>query len=226
MKRVINKSVSIASVLLLLVLLPPTVWGQKKVFISSPYYNIDIGLNFTGQCGPENDAVFSQYGSVSSFNNMRFVGPQTRVHPCWMECKGQLSDFSITGEGSLVSFQICPDYDPEPRSATVKSGPSAFRPILQVMDKAAVEEYLVSSEEIAIVPLANSVFFRYTDNFSVANPELQWETEIGKGVIESRSVIFHVPLDQLGKGKPVTLQVKYNNGNETGMWDIRIIPVK
>jgi hypothetical protein len=221
------------SSILLVFLLPASteINGQRKVFISSPLYNIDIGLNFSGQCGPEGGAVFSQYGAVSSFNNMRFVASQTKVHPCCMEYKGKAADFQINGDGSIVSFQVCPDYDPEPQKATVKHGPAPFKPILKVMDKEEVAEFLKSGNgapalPFETLPFSEFVFFSYTDNFSVANPELQWETEVGKGVIESRTVIFYVALNELGKGKPIELNEYYKGENENGMWNIRIIPMK
>lgn len=213
------------SVLFIFPLMPQ---AQKKTqFLSSPYYNIDIGLTFSGGCGPEEDgATFSQYAAISSFNEMRFVASSTPSHPCWLEKKGKLPLFSLTGEGRIVSFQICPDYDPEPRTATIKHGPEPFAPVLTVMSKKEVEDYLLSQDELPVLPLVASVYLRYSDNFSVSNPELQWETEVGKGVVESRIVVFSISLADLGKGKPVQLSIPYKYGRENGTWDIRLMTVK
>jgi hypothetical protein len=200
--------------------------AQRTQFLSSPYYHIDIGLNFTGTCSPEEGAAFSQYGAISSFNQMRFVATPSASYPCWLEKKGKTPFINLNGDGSIVSFQICPDYDPDPRTATIKHGPVPFLPLLTVMDKAEVEEYLLSQNEIPVIPLVPSVYLRYSDNFSVSNPELQWETEVGKGVVESRYVVFSISLAEIGKGKDILLQIPYKDGKEAGTWDIRILPVK
>ena len=213
--------------LLLIFIFPVILHAQRTQFLSSPYYNIDIGLTFTGGCGPEEDgATFSQYAAISSFNEMRFAASSTLSHPCWLEKKGKVPSFSLNGEGRIVSFQICPDYDPDPRAATVKHGPEPFTPLLMVMSKEEVDVYLQSQDEIPNIPLVPSVYLRYSDNFSYSNPELQWETEVGKGVVESRIVVFHLSLAELGKGKPIQFQIPYKYGKENGNWDITLMTVK
>lgn len=217
----------VVSNLLLIFIFPLALLPQKTQFLSSPYYNIDIGLTFTGICGPEEDgATFSQYAAIGSFNVMRFMASNSPAYPCWLEQKGEIPFLSINGDGRIVSFQICPDYDPDPRAATVKHGPEPFAPILEVMSKKEVEDYLTSQDEIPNIPLVPSVYLRYSDNFSIANPELQWETEVGKGVVESRKVVFHLSLAELGKGKTIKLTIPYKKGKENGTWDITLMTVR
>ncbi len=224
----IKKSAGALAYLFVIFLFPGMLKAQKTEFLSSPLYNIDIGLTFSGGCGPEEDgATFSQYAAISSFNEMRFMAASSPSYPCWLQQKGKVPFLNINGEGRIVSFQICPDYDPDPRVASVKHGPEPFTPVLTVMSKEEVDEYLHSRDEPPPnVPLVPSVYLRYSDNFSISNPELQWETEVGKGVVESRTVIFNLSLDELGKGKPIQIQIPYKSGKETGTWNITLMTVK
>jgi hypothetical protein len=197
-------------------------YAQNSKFISSPVYHVDIGLNYTGQCSPyEDGATFSQYSAIGTFNSLRFVGSLSTEYPCWIQPKDNVAFIMTNGEGNIVTYQICPDFDPEPRKARVTYGPVPFKPCLAVLSKEELEGYLEESDFVPEnPPLAPVVWFRYSDCFSIANPELRWETEIGGGVAESRMVFFYVTLINLGKGEPIHLTVPYHNGLEVGTWDI------
>lgn len=201
-------------------------YSQNQTFISSPVYHVDIGLNYTGKCDPfENGATFSQYSAIGTFNSLRFVGSLSTDYPCWIQPKDKVAFIMTNGEGRIVTYQICPDFDPEPRPARVTYGPVPFRPCLTVLSKEELTEYLEESGVVPeLPPLAPVVWFRYSDCFSIANPELRWETEIGGGVAESRYAYFYVTLIGLGKGERIHLTVPYQNGFETGTWDITFIP--
>jgi hypothetical protein len=208
------------------IFLPFTVLAQKSVFLGSPAFNLDISLNFKGVCDPYDGAVFSQYSAISSFNNMHFTRSLSPDHPCWLKSSDLASSFMIHGEGRIVTFQICPDFDPDPQNARITSGPDPFRPTLTILDKDEIAEYTSTLDDIPVLPLGPLVYIRYSDNFRVVDQELKWETEIGKGVIESRSCVFCISSISLGEGKPVKMTVPYQEGKETGNWDIEIIPVK
>jgi|WetSurMetagenome_2_1015567.scaffolds.fasta_scaffold130061_2 hypothetical protein len=206
-------------------LYPGKGYCQHTKFISSPEYHLDIGLNFTGQCSPyEGGATFSQYSAISSFNSIRFVGSQSDDYPCWIQEKGVPALFRVNGDGNIVTFQICPDFDPEPQEARVTFGPERFKPCLTVMDNHEVDEYLREGDSIPINPIAPSVWFSYSDCFRIVKPELQWVTDIGKGVAESRSVVFYISLKDLGKGEKIEIEREYQDGLEKGMWEITFIP--
>lgn len=197
--------------------------AQNSVFISSPNYHVDISLNFTGQCDPYEGAVFSQYSAISQFNSVKFVASQTKEHPCWILQGGGVPFINIEGEGRFVSFRICPHYDPEPQPARITYGPSFFNPTLKVLSKEELIDY-IESENPEVMPLATSVWFKYSDSFSIAQPELEWNTNIGSGCAETRQVVFHVPLEALGKGEIIETTVPYNYIGESGTWNILFTP--
>ncbi len=198
-------------------------YAQEKIFISSPVYNVDISLNSTGTCSPWGDgASFIQYSAISQFNSIRFVASQPKEYPCWIEDYEKKSSFVfINGEGRIVSFKICPDFDPDEYPARVTRGPLPFQPVLEVLDEEKLLEYYeLTGRELEVPPIVPSVWFMYNDNFGYQNTALEWETDIGHYPIESRSFIFHVPLESLGKGKSIHITVSYEDQGEIGTWDI------
>ena len=199
-------------------------FAQKKEFISSPVYHVDISLNYTGKCSQWGDgASFIQYSAISQFNSIRFVPSLSEQHPCWIgDETGTMSNIQVSGEGRIVSIKICPDYDGEERPARITRGPLPFQPTLQVItvDEGLEYYFELTGNEPEVLPIVPSVWFKYSDSFRLTNAELEWQTDIGGYPIGSHIFVFHVPLESLGKGERIHTTVPYKTRGETGTWDI------
>jgi hypothetical protein len=206
---------------------------KKSVFLSSPLYTIDIGFELAGKCDPYNGASFSNLDLYSGFSSLRFVPSPTPVHPCWLEDKAgaagmNVASFQIQGRGEIRSFAICPAWEDEKSAipAKVMRGPKPFKPILQVLTAAEAEERLKNpTDPMTPLPMVPVVWLEYRTSFSIHGDELAWEhPKLSLGQIEDFSVVFYIPLAEIGQGRYVSLKVPHAAESENGFWSITLTP--
>jgi hypothetical protein len=200
--------------------------ADKQVFVSSADYDITVQLNYTREVSPEGEqGGFSSYTSTGEFKNVRFGPSPSKEFAAWFERRlapgAAVPVRQISGEGRIGPFVIAPAWqDPnetiEPR---ITAGPLPFAPGLDVLtyEMAHAED----EDSMPLVPLVSTVWLRYNEGFSIAEPELKWEYPgFAKGQVESDGVVFSVPLTRLANGEDIEVNVPYENGAAHGEWKI------
>jgi hypothetical protein len=224
---VLRKSVLFAAAVAALAYGPA--FADKQIFVSSADYDITIQLSYTREVSPEGEqGGFSSYTSTGEFKNVRFGPSPSNDFEAWFEKR--LSDVAgapamqvpqVTGEGTVGPFVIAPAWeDPnETIQPRITSGPRPFVPNLQVLtfEMAHRED----PDSMPPVPLVPTVWLRYNESFSIAEPELKWEYPgFAIGTIEGDGVVFSVPVARLAKGEDLEINVPYENGAAHGEWKI------
>jgi len=212
-----------------IVLAAQSALADKQIFIGSAAYDITIQLSYTRKVSPEGEqGGFSSYTSTGEFKNVRFGPSPSKEFEAWFETRlsgpaggPAMPSPQVKGEGTIGPFTIAPAWeDPnetiEPR---ITSGPRPFAPTLNVLtfEMAHAEE----EESMPVVPLVSTVWLRYNENFSIAEPELKWEyPKFAIGAIESDAVVFSVTTASLANGEDLEIRVPYENGDAHGEWKI------
>ncbi len=206
----------------------------KSVFLSSPRYTIDIGFRMTGRCDPYEGATFKHLDLYSSFSSIRFVASPSQAFGCWIEptpgpAGGGIAVHRVQGRGEIRGFDICPAWEEEqtPIPARVTKGPAPFAPSLIVISEEEARARLENpADPFTPMPMVPSVWFKYTTGFSIKGDELAWEHEnLSISQIEDYSMVFSVPVEELGKGKYISLEVPHADASESGTWSITISPL-
>jgi len=200
--------------------------GQAGELVPSPAYAIYVGMNQQGFCGSTtNSGWFEGFDFDSSFQNVRLLPPGPgNPYPAGSFSTGAgLPVRSFTGQGDVVSYAICPDYDPEPNPNSVTMGPQPFEPFLQI----------VPNPESAPVPLTGdsgpyvAIQF-FMGSAAGGGPIMEWGSRIGKGVLgaqyDSFNVIFSVGWDSIMSGEEFQVGSLYQDEGEVQEWTMRFIP--
>jgi hypothetical protein len=203
----------------------------RKVFVSSAEYDITVQLSYTRQVSALGEqGGFSSYTSTGEFKNVRFGPSPSKEFEAWFEQRLSSSAggpaipaMQVTGEGTIGPFVIAPAWE-DPNEAIqprITSGPRPFAPTLNVLTFEMAHEEDEDEDSIPLVPLAPTVWLRYNESFSIADPELTWDyPKFAGGVIESDAVVFSVPVASLAKGEDLVVEVPYENGSASGEWKI------
>jgi len=203
--------------------------AEKQVFVSSAEYEITVQLSYTCQVSPLGEqGGFSSFTSTGEFKNVRFGPSPSKEFEAWFEQRlspsagaPAIPALQITGEGTIGPFVIAPAWE-DPNEAIqprITSGPRHFAPNLQVLTFEMAHEG--EEDSIPVVPLVPSVWLRYNESYSIADPELQWDyPNFAGGVIESDAVVLSVPVASLAKGEDLEVKVPYTNGTASGEWKI------
>ena len=203
--------------------------ADKQVFVSSAEYDITVQLSYTREVSPLGEqGGFSSYTSTGEFKNVRFGPSPAKGFEAWFEQRlspsagtPAIPAMQITGEGTIGPFVIAPAWE-DPNEAIqpkITSGPRPFAPTLNVLTFEMAHEE--DEDSIPVVPLVPTVWLRYNESYSIADPELQWDyPNFAGGVIESDAVVFSVPVASLAKGEDLEVKVPYSNGTASGEWKI------
>jgi hypothetical protein len=212
-----------------IVLAAQSALADKQVFVGSATYDITIQLSYTRKVSPEGEqGGFSSYTSTGEFKNVRFGPSPSKECEAWFEQRlspspgaPAMPSRQITGEGTIGPFVIAPAWeDPsEPIQPKITSGPRPFAPNLEVVTFEMAHEE--GEDTFPLVPLAPTVWLRYNESYSIADPELQWDyPEFAGSYIESNKVVFSVPVASLAQGADLEVKVPYTYGGAVGEWKI------
>lgn len=208
--------------------------GEKTVFVGSPGYTVTIQLSYTRQVDPLGEqGGFSSYTATGEFEDVRFGPSQAKGFEAWFQKRVfvpagapnrsavSLPSMQVQGKGTIGPFTIAPAWeDPnEPIQPRITAGPRTFQPNLNVITFDMAHEDIEDS--IPPVPLVPTVWFRYNESYSIADPELQWEyPKFAGGQVEGGSVVFSIPLQSLAEGEDLDIRVPYVDGTARGEWKI------
>lgn len=207
-----------------IILLSSASFPQKKtVFVSSPEYIINIYFQSTGDCNPNNGAVFNSLTFTAQFSDFKFVGSNAKGFAAMFSSKKsdyKLGGRQVHGIGKLMDFNICPDWETEKDQwdNKVTSGPNEFSPSLEMQHESTV------IDTSGIVPLVETAFIKFNTNFEFNT--LKFESHIAKGYIENYSFTFSFPLSKVGKGEDFEIEVPFNAESESGKWIVDFAVVK
>jgi hypothetical protein len=203
--------------------------AEKQVFVSSADYTVTVQLSYTREVSPLGEqGGFSSYTSTGEFRNVRFGPSPARDFEAWFEQRLSSSAggptipaMQVTGEGTIGPFVIAPAWE-DPNEAIqpkITHGPRPFAPTLNVLtfEMAHPED----ADSMPPVPLVPTVWLRYNESYSIADPELVWDyPKFAGGLVESDAVVFSVPVASLAKGEDLEIKVPYENGAAKGEWKI------
>lgn len=210
---------------------PSGLIAKKTVFLSSPRYKISIACNVQGKCDPYEGAAFSMLSFSTDFEIAKFGAPVAETYEVWFYTQSEdmsaawIPGIQIHGEGTILGYKICPAWETEEDEieAKVTSGPSPFKPWLEVLSEKVIRDTASLETVLPIVPTA---WFRFTSGFSVGGDELAWEYEkLGTCSIENYYLTFGVPVDDLAQGKAVMIDTTINYGYETDKWSVIFTPL-
>jgi len=193
----------------------------------SPAYGIYVGMDQTGFCGPTtNSGWFSAFQFDSAFQNLRFIppGPENPFPNGGFYSKGTILPMqSIHGEGDILSFSICPDYDGVANPNSITMGPKPFEPSLQIL----------MGEDLPPVPIVGDtgphVAILYDMGSAVGGGSiLEWESRIAKGILgapnDRFSIVFSVGWNSIMAGEPFEVGAEYQDEGEIQTWTMRFVP--
>ncbi len=210
--------------------------SEAAEFIGSAVYDITIGLSYTVQSSAYGEqGGLDRYTAVGRFENVKFGPSMSPAFEAWFEVPiedagtgGVLPMTQINGTGQILDFELSPAWeDPEEAIAgRVTSGPREFTPVLMLVtfEMAHSEEYgqPEAQEDMSLVPLVPTLWFRYWENYSITDPELCWEYE-GFAIAEigSSGLFFSVPLYKLSEGEDFVLSRPLSGCPEAGEWTVQ-----
>jgi hypothetical protein len=218
--------------LLLPVFMPGLVRASGQVFLGSPYYDIMVTLEYTDEPDPYlSQGYIARYRSVSLLSHVKF-GPSfspefpamfaVSVYPSGQG--GEMPGIQVSGTGAIEYFELQPAWESDdPIEAVVVHGPEGFSPYMNVITTDMAAEIQGSADDdMPTVPLVPTLWFLFSENFSIADPELQWEYPgfAGNGIASSVAV-FSVPLARLGEGESFEIGMPYESETARGQWTIR-----
>ena len=206
----------------------------EDVFLSSPPYNITVTLEYTDP--PEiygSQGYIESYRSVSVFSNVVFgrsISPQYDAmfvagsSPAG--AGGSLPSMQKSGAGVIEYFTLQPAWesDDEAIDAVVTHGPEPFTPTLTLLTtEMAVDLMPVPDDEMAVLPIDPTVWILFSEGFSITDPELVWEyPEFAENSIGGSTVMFSIPLRDLGEGVEFIIDLPYQGDTATGTWTITL----
>lgn len=212
---------------------------KKTVFLGSARYDVTIGLSYTRQTSPEGEqGGFNRYTSVGRFEDVKFGPSPSPEFDAWFETKLDIPGANavvpmhqMTGKGEITDFEIAPAWE-DPHEAIppkITEGPKPFEPVLQLLTYAMAHEEDfdpdVPVEDMPVVPLAPTLWFRYSENFSPSGSELRWEYEgFALGAVDQSGFQFSVPLTTVADGKEVELSIPFTDGAAKGEWTVQFQP--
>ena len=217
--------------------------GLLGGFSSSPPYDIYVGANVTGNCGPfTNSGGFASLTFDSVIPGVRFSLPSEEGLPgpyggITQEAALPISvpGMGLLGEGELGAFTFCPEYEAPDRIHTcrVTSGPSPFEPSLSLG---------VSEGSVPVVPLVSTpgtpaagggegaLLVYSIGSTSDMSPIMTWDCGVGGsalgGALEPVQVTFSASWDQLMLGEEFSLDAIGEDEAETWEWTIRFVPAE
>jgi len=207
-------------------------------FAVSPAYDIYVGANVSGNCGPlTNSGGFASLTFDSVIRGIRFGPPSDEGLPGPFGGITQgdglqipLPGIGLLGEGELGAFSLCPMYEePDVHPCTVTEGPSPFEPSLSLGP---------SEMGIPVAPLVGTpapmgggeaLLLYSIGSTSDLGPIMKWDCEIGIGALggslEPVQAAFSTSWDRLLLGEEFSLQATSGDEGETWEWTIRFVPV-
>jgi len=226
----------VVTVALALALAPAGARAAEAVFVGSARYDIIVGLSYTRETSPEGEqGGFSRYTSVGRFENVKFGPSPSPEFAAWFEVRvgppeagAAMPMNQVSGRGEITDFTIAPAWE-DPNEAIepkITAGPEPFEPVLQLltfeMAHDAEPEEARTGEGIPNAPLVPTLWFMYSENFSVDGSELRWEyEEFALGAVEGSAVRFSVALGALAEGEDVELSIPFTDGAAKGEWTIQ-----
>lgn len=201
--------------------------GHASDLEPSPAYGVYVGMDQTGHCGPTtNSGWFSSLQFDSAFQNVRFIppGPENPLPNGGFYAEGTIIPMqSIHGEGDILTFSICPDYDGVANPNSITMGPKSFEPYMQIL----------MGEDLAAVPIVGDtgphVAILYDMGSAVGGGSiLEWESRIAKGILgapnDRFTVVFSVGWNSIMAGEPFEGRAEYQDEGEIQVWTIRFVP--
>lgn len=205
---------------------------------TSPAYDIYVGANVTGNCGPfTNSGGFAALTFDSVFRGIRF-SPPSDANPMG-PYGGILQEggvaipvvgMGLLGAGELGAFSFCPMYEPEAHTCTVTEGPSPFEPSLKIVP---------GETGIPVVPLVGTpvpggggeaILIYSIGAASGLSPIMMWDCEIGIGALGGSlnpvQLAFSTSWDRLMLGEEFDLGAISGDEGQNWAWTIRFVPVK
>jgi hypothetical protein len=193
----------------------------------SPSYGVYVGMDQTGFCGPTtNSGWFSTFQFDSAFQNVRFIppGPKNPLPNGGFYSEGTILPMqSIHGQGDILSFSICPDYDGVANPNSITMGPKPFEPIMQIL----------MGDDLAAVPIVGDtgphVAILYDMGSAVGGGSiLEWESRIAKGILgapyDRFTVVFSVGWESIMAGESFEMGAEYEDEGEVQVWTLRFVP--
>jgi hypothetical protein len=201
--------------------------GPRSDLEPSPAYGIYVGMDQTGFCGPmTNSGWFSSFQFDSAFQKVQFVppGPENPFPNGGFYSKGSpIPMQSVHGEGDVISFTICPDYDGVANPNSVTSGPKRFEPSLQIL----------MGEDLPAVPIVGDrgahVLILYDMGSAIGGGSiLEWESAIAKGILgapnDRFTIVFSVGWNSIMAGESFEVGAEYQDEGEIQAWTLRLVP--
>jgi hypothetical protein len=206
---------------------------------ASPTYDIYVGANVTGRCGPTtNSGGFAALTFDSVIHGVRFSPPSAEG-----DLPGPFGGIAqegampipvpgvgLMGEGELGAFTLCPMYEaPDAvHACTVTEGPSPFEPSLSL----GVSEGGLPVEPLVGTPVPSgggeALLVYSIGATSDLSPIMVWECEMGIGAIggslQPVQVVFSTSWDRLMLGEEFSLGAISGDEGETWEWTIRFVP--
>jgi hypothetical protein len=215
--------------------LPEGLFGDAS---SSPAYDIYVGANVSGNCGPTtNSGGFASLTFDSAIRGIHFTAPSEHglLGPFGGISQGGMPigvpGVGLLGEGELGAFVFCPMYEgDEAHPCTVTEGPLPFEPSLSLG---------VSEGGVPVVPLVGTpgplgggeALLIYSIGAAAdLSPIMIWDCEMGTGALggslEPVQIAFSTSWDQLMLGEEFSIDAISGDEGETWEWTIRLVPVE
>jgi hypothetical protein len=206
---------------------------------TSPAYDIYVGANVTGRCGPTtNSGGFASLTFDSVIHGIRFSPPSETGLPGPFGGISQEGGIPIgapgiglLGEGELGAFAFCPMYEgEEAHPCTVTDGPSPFEPSLSI----GFSEGGIPVEPLVGTPVPSgggeALLVYSIGATSDLSPIMRWECVMGIGAlggsVQPVQVAFSTSWDRLMLGEEYSLGAISGDEGETWEWTIRLVPVE
>jgi hypothetical protein len=205
---------------------------------TSPAYDIYVGANVTGRCGPTtNSGGFASLTFDSVIYGVRFWPPSETGLPGPFGGISQeggipigVPGIGLLGEGELGAFSFCPMYEAADAAhpCTVTEGPSPFEPSLSV----GMSEDGVPLEPLTGTPVPSgggeALLVYSIGATSDLSPIMRWECVMGIGAlggsVQPVQVAFSTSWDRLMLGEEFSLGAISGDEGETWEWTIRLVP--
>jgi len=206
---------------------------------TSPAYDIYVGANVSGNCGPTtNSGGFASLTFDSVIRGIRFSPPSETTLPGPFGGISQeggvpipVPRMGLPGEGELGDFTFCPMYEgDEAHACTVMEGPSPFEPSLSIGDS----EGGVPVEPLVGTPVPSgggeAVLVFSIGATADLSPIMTWECEVGTGALggslQPIQVAFSTSWERLMLGEQFSLGAISEDEGETWEWTIRLVPAE
>jgi hypothetical protein len=213
--------------------LPGDLFGSSS---PSVVYDVYVGANVTGHCGPTtNSGSFASLSFDSTIQGVRFYAPSESGLPgplggIALEAGESIPivGMGLLGEGQIGSFTFCPMYEgDEAHPCTVTEGPNAFEPSLSLSPESGIPDVpLVGTP----VPSGGgeAVLIYSIGAAADLSPILVWDCEMGTGALGGSlspgGIAFSTSWDRLMMGEGFSLDGIAGDEGETWEWTLRLVP--